>query len=295
MSKIGYADLVLPLTIDAEQQLMVDSATTQLVPGAGSISGRVTGAPGDCPPVITVTDGRSSIRVFANDDGTYQIDGLAEPGAYKLTVNQDGFPSLSRTVMLEEGVPAEDQDLVLAGDAGAITGTVWDAASAALGGVTVTASDGTTEASFVTGDEDGAFTLSGLPTPGTYSVVFELEGYATITKVVELDVGGSSDFEVVMHPISAGSLSAILGTVTDAAGAPLGGVTVIATDGETEFEVTSADADGAYEISDLAPGAYSVTFSLDGYVSQTVLSQLDAGQRLADRGDGRRQRPDADR
>jgi iron complex outermembrane receptor protein len=58
----------------------------------------------------------------------------------------------------------------------------------------------------------------------------------------------------------------ISGTVRDAAGAPVGGARVAATNtiiGTTR--TTTTDANGAYSISELVPGAYNVTASLFGY------------------------------
>ena len=59
---------------------------------------------------------------------------------------------------------------------GSITGTVTTPTGAAVGGVTVTASDGSltvTTATLSLG-QPGTYTLSGLPVPGTYTVTFEV-------------------------------------------------------------------------------------------------------------------------
>ena len=60
---------------------------------------------------------------------------------------------------------------------GALTGTVRDAQGAVLPGVTVTAASGTTAPRSAVSNEQGVYSLSGLPT-GTYSVTFELSGFS---------------------------------------------------------------------------------------------------------------------
>ena len=70
-------------------------------------------------------------------------------------------------------------------------------------------------------------------------------------------------FSIPAYAQSPGRLS---GTVRDAAGAPVAGARVTATNtiiGTTRTAV--ADANGAYSISELTPGAYNVTASLFGY------------------------------
>jgi hypothetical protein len=62
---------------------------------------------------------------------------------------------------------------------------------------------------------------------------------------------------------------AIAGTVRDASGAVLPGVTVEASSPALIEKVRTAttDAQGNYKIVDLRPGAYSVTFTLTGFVT----------------------------
>ena len=61
--------------------------------------------------------------------------------------------------------------------------------------------------------------------------------------------------------------SAIAGTVKDASGAAMPGVTVEAASPVLIEQVRSAvtDAGGGYRITDLRPGIYTVTFTLPGF------------------------------
>jgi hypothetical protein len=66
----------------------------------------------------------------------------------------------------------------MAQQTGALNGTVRDAQGGVLPGVTVTAASGTTAPRTTVSNEQGLYTLSGLPV-GTYSVSFELAGFST--------------------------------------------------------------------------------------------------------------------
>jgi hypothetical protein len=73
-----------------------------------------------------------------------------------------------------------------------------------------------------------------------------------------LDSGSDTDASLV------GDLS---GTVTDSASTPLHGVAVAATPGTAR---TTTDAQGAFSLTDIAVGPYTLTFHLAGYVDQTA-------------------------
>src|SRR5262245_20832241 len=71
----------------------------------------------------------------------------------------------------------------------------------------------------------------------------------------------------VLLPTAAYAQSSITGTVKDASGAVLPGVTVEAASPVLIEKVKSAvtDSTGTYRIVDLRPGTYTVTFSLTGF------------------------------
>ena len=72
---------------------------------------------------------------------------------------------------------------------------------------------------------------------------------------------------LVLLPTTARAQSAIAGTVKDATGAVLPGVTVEASSDVLieKSKTVVTDAQGNYKIVDLRPGAYSMTFSLEGF------------------------------
>ncbi len=123
----------------------------------------------------------------------------------------------------------------------------------------------------------GTYTISGLPTPGVYSLTFSLAGYVSQTLGVTLSSDGrASGVNVVLTP-SAGQIK---GTVTDSAtGTRLAGVTVTITDGVLEQQtITASLPAGGYELAQVPAGTYTVTYSLAGYSNQTDLVVMQAGQ-----------------
>ncbi|HSK09069.1 MAG TPA: carboxypeptidase-like regulatory domain-containing protein, partial [Vicinamibacterales bacterium] len=73
---------------------------------------------------------------------------------------------------------------------------------------------------------------------------------------------------------------AIEGTITDASGAVLPGVTVEARGASGGLFTSTTDARGAYRFPSLAPGSYVVTATLQGFTPGTRTVNLDVGQLL---------------
>jgi hypothetical protein len=78
----------------------------------------------------------------------------------------------------------------LAQQTGAVGGTVRDAQGGVLPGVTVTASGGATAPRSAVSNEQGTYSITGLP-PGTYSVVFELAGFSSQTQEARVSIPSS--------------------------------------------------------------------------------------------------------
>ncbi len=114
---------------------------------------------------------------------------------------------------------------------------------------------------------DGMFVLPDIPSPGQYEMVISKPGFATETRAVVLQPGqGLGDIEITLRPGN----GVITGTVS-APGRPLGGATVIATDGTNRVETVSlTEGDvGSFTLRDLAvPGQYTVTISAPGFSTE---------------------------
>ena len=103
---------------------------------------------------------------------------------------------------------------------------------------------------------------------------------------------------LVLLPATAFAQASITGVVRDTSGAVLPGVTVEAASPEIIEKVRTATTDGSgtYRITELRPGAYTVTFKLPGFntvkregikLTGAFTASVDAEMRLgATRGDG---------
>ncbi len=255
--------------------------TVQLQANAGKIEGTVSdgGKPLGGVNVSASAGGNSfsAITPTAGPVGTFSLTGLPTPATYLLTFTKAGYGTDTEAVDLGPGRAITKLHVALAGGAGTVSGRVFGPNGQPLGGVAVTvggqANPVTTET--LTAGYVGTYTLSGLPTPGTYALTFSRPGYASETVGVALGSRGLARGVDVTLP---GALGQISGRVVNArTGGDLAGVNVVITDGPTTVQTTTTP-EGNYSLAELSAGTYSVTFSLPGYTSETALVQLRPGK-----------------
>src|SRR5688500_3564136 len=85
---------------------------------------------------------------------------------------------------------------------------------------------------------------------------------------------------VTLLPSLAFAQGTLTGTVKDASGGVLPGVTVEATAPNQAVRTVVTDDNGIYRIIDLAPGVYSLTFSLPGFGTVTRPGMTIAGTQV---------------
>ncbi len=129
--------------------------------------------------------------------------------------------------------------------------------------------------------KDGTWKISKVALRRNYEVLFSRAGYNTQSFVVTPPEDGAPvELEVEMQP----GIGVIAGVVRDSSGA-LGGVTLVATDGDLSFATTSStDAGklGEFSFNGLnTPAVYSVTASRAGYGTEVIQFNLAAGQARA--------------
>lgn len=124
---------------------------------------------------------------------------------------------------------------------------------------------------------DGSFTLLDVPSPGTYTMVVEKPGFAPASRQVVLEPG--RPLGGVSVTLQAGN-GIIDGSVSGPNG-PLGGATVVASDGTTEIETVSLTEGnrGSFSLRNLAtPGQYTVKITRDGFAPEARTISLDETQ-----------------
>jgi hypothetical protein len=262
--------------------------TVQLSAAAGSIAGFVVDENGTRIGGVSVRieGGEEPIVITtptAGDIGTFRVDGLITPRTYVLTFSKEGYTSVTEALPLGPGASITNATAQLIGGLGSMEGLVITGDSQPLGGVTVTARRGdfvATTATLTAGDGPsgvGTFAIADLPTPGVYTVTFELEGYVSETVQVEfVGAGLRPGVNATMSPLN----GRILGNVR-VTGIGQGGIDVVLTDGLTERTTkTASDPPGGYGFADVPPGSYTLTFSGTGVVTRRVLVEVLPGQGL---------------
>jgi hypothetical protein len=147
-----------------------------------------------------------------------------------------------------------------------IAGTVFDSSNNKLSGATVqiTAGPGIPYTNQTTGGTGTySFTVSGA---GTFTVQASLANYSTQTFTFAVAAGGTTTQDFILSP----NPGTIQGFVTQG-GTGMGGVLVSSTSGGS---ATSAAGTGAYVISNVPVGTWTVTAALAGYVSTPASASI---------------------
>jgi hypothetical protein len=150
---------------------------------------------------------------------------------------------------------------------GAITGQITDSSTATpVVGATLSYSGGST-----TTDTSGNYTLTNV-SPGSITVTASASGYTSASSTVSVTSGNTATLNFQLNPVPVNTPGTIQGRVTNiSTGGAAGGATVSFSGGST-----TADSNGNYSFSNVAPGTYSLTASHTGYFnvihSVTVVS-----------------------
>ncbi|MDH3755574.1 MAG: carboxypeptidase-like regulatory domain-containing protein, partial [Acidimicrobiia bacterium] len=295
VTKPGFAVERRLITLQAgEARTRVEIVLQQ---GDGVISGQVSdGADPLGGVTVSATDGTNTFQTVSlttpEATGSYVLRELSTPATYTITFTKPGFVSASQTITLAEGQTQEGVDITLRRAAGSISGTVsatpaGSPSAEPRGGVTVTATNG--DDTFVTTTLSigavGTYLFENLPVPSTYTLTFSGDGLISQTRSV-----GVNGEETGIDAVLGAAVGVISGTVssptsspgvTPVVNGPTGGVTVSLTDGVTTLETLVADDPiGRYEIDNVPPGTYSITFARPGSSPVTQLVSISPGEAL---------------
>lgn len=275
----GFDDQAIRVELGGGETEIVNTVNMAAAPG--SLSGSVIGPDGPLGAVtVTLTGNGQTVAVTTPTDGpigTWLFTALPSPATYLITFELDGFGTQTIATDLAAGANQEGVIVQLDEGTGLVSGVVTDVDGNELGGVTVAvtgAAEPLTATTLTTGDV-GRYVLNGLPTPGHYTLTFSLEGYAAVTVGVDLDAGGS---DRGIDAMLLRSTSSIVGTVR-AGGTALAGALVEVSDGkEVRSTVTADDPAGGYRFDSLPAGRYTLTVTIDGFRTRTVLVTVDRGE-----------------
>jgi hypothetical protein len=273
-SKAGYQ--TKRFVVNAVDGSNPDPMKVELSPGAGRLSGTITGPAGGVgSAAITITDGTHPLTTSSNSTdapGTWAIDGLSTPGTYLVTAVKEGLGSESGLVTLSAAGVAT-VDLALLPGVAAITGTVSGynsrGAFGGVGHVSVTATDGDlvrTTSTVTGGSLPGSFVLPQLPTPAAYSVTISAPGYQSQTQQIVIGAGASPAPVNVTLTSDSGTVQGsvvALDAHGNAPGVQAGTAVTLANAAGVAYK-TLTNNDGVFTFNGVAPGSYTVAASRFG-------------------------------
>jgi MFS family permease len=155
-----------------------------------------------------------------------------------------------------------------------IAGRVGDSGGRPVVGATVTLIDhGGQQQGHARSREGGRYALE--VAPGTYVVLVAADGYHPDA------AGVTIASRQLAHDVTLSGTAGLRGVVRDETGAPVGGATVVITDGRGEVvDTTSTGADGEFAVPGLYPALFTVVASAHRHcpVAVTVVVGLDAAE-----------------
>ena len=252
--------------------------TVKLQAGPGSITGMIVDQNG-IPlggVAITATAGSDVISTVTPTSGTdvgkFILAELRTPATYLLQVVLEGYGTQTSTIQVGPGEPRIlTTSIVMSKGTGVVRGSVTDSTGSALGGVSVTASNGAIVGQTISVDNGGFYSLSGLVAPGNYILTFSKAGYTTEVVGVSLSSSlGAATSNVVLQK----SESSITGVILSSTGTAVFGATIVASSGLTSLSTLSTDPSGTFRIDGLSGGWWTVTVSAPLYTNAVVLIQV---------------------
>ncbi|MEI7988263.1 MAG: carboxypeptidase regulatory-like domain-containing protein, partial [Chloroflexota bacterium] len=250
---------------DGEDGLNILDTTTEKV--LHTISGKVVSDQGVALPGVTISAGTGLITVTAAN-GTYSLGGLMSQD-YTITPALSGylFSPSSFTVNLKEDI--KDKNFTASqslGDGYMSSGVVVDANGSPISGVTVTlTADGSSAQavqSAVT-DAKGVFTLKGLASSSTYTIVPQKEGFefSPATRALAPTLGTANQQDTTLNQQFVGKMTGLAGIVKDNKEMPIADVTITSDCSEK----ASSDAEGKYTLTPAKVGSCTLIAIKDGY------------------------------
>lgn len=236
------------------------------------------------PVASAVTDDSGAFTLSNLGGGEYLMK-ITGVGVEPLWYPAGSVPSEGQVIDVEPGEPLTLEPVSVGGIPVEVSGEITADDPADLSGATVAVvAQGVTDANAIVATTevgpDGTFSLDGVPSPGSYTIIVAKPGFAVERRALILSPGEAvGDLELSLQPGN----GLIAGSVADENGQPLGGVTVRAADGSTAIETVSLTEGsvGTFRVRDLpTPAQYTVTLSRDGYLSETRTIALDDAQQI---------------
>ncbi|MFC7370131.1 beta strand repeat-containing protein [Fictibacillus iocasae] len=265
-SAVNFTSATQPVTIVSNQTATQNFA---LSPEPSSISGTVSSSAGGplAGASVRVLDlnGNTIANVTTGSDGSYTLTNLPA-GTFDVRAESSGFPSSTIRLTLTINEDRTGVNFVLqAVPPSTVNGALLDETGTpvANGSIQVLDASGLTVGTAIT-DAFGNFTVLNLPA-GTFSVRGSAAGFVDGFTGITLAQGQTLNNVVVVVtriPVP----GAITGNVINALGGPIAGAQIaVRNQSGTIVQTANTDASGFFNVTNLAPGSYSVTAQADGF------------------------------
>ena len=225
----------------------------------------------------------SAAPTASHDNQTFTAtpaDNLSTSTSYKLqatTTVKDPAGNALAAAYTTNGFTTASTSSSSSSGSGTIKGSVISySGSSALSGVGVSYALSGTTVDNTTTDSSGDFTKSSLAT-GTYTLSYSNSGYVDETQSATLSTDNQTltVAKLKMLSTSCASTGTVSGTITDAVSSDnVSGVAIsirrgLSTTSGTVYNTATTDVNGAYSISNVARGWYTLQTSISGYSAST--------------------------
>ena len=243
--------------------------------------GTTGGSTGKVVPVAPVASSTGKVldkvETTTDEKGRFRVaSGLAAGAFYRVSALRSGVDV--RTVVVSTASETElELALSMTPGRGSMSGRVVDQDGKPIGGATIEATQGVITYRTVTStaDPDGAWTLEGLATPATYLVTVTARGYATQNLTVEVAGGASVGSVDATMQRDLGTIRGRITSQDDGVGAVT--VTLEGPEARETTTLTVGDLVGSFDFPNLAFGTYLMTFTADGWLTQSREVEVASG------------------
>ncbi|MBS0646799.1 MAG: carboxypeptidase regulatory-like domain-containing protein, partial [Verrucomicrobia bacterium] len=231
-----------------------------------NITGQVTDSKTHLPIVgATISAIQNNLTILStttDSGGNYKLGSL-NPGIYTVQVTASHYQKGTSTITTLVGQTLQ-LPFALISNAGSVSGQITDAVTGqAVASATVNLSQNGSLVTSATTDSRGAYTLSGL-VPGSYVLQVSATHYQSGSASVTIVSDQTATANLVLTP-NAGSVS---GQITDAVtGQAVASATINLSQNGSLVTSATTDSRGAYTLSGLVPGVYTLQVSASHYQS----------------------------
>ncbi|MFF2481384.1 carboxypeptidase regulatory-like domain-containing protein [Paenibacillus sp. NPDC058071] len=277
--------LDLHQTLTSQTTVTANTITTlnaTLIPLPSAVQGVISASSGGgaipgAAVIVTNLLGAVVAKTNTNAAGQYTITGIT-PGNYRISFSADGFQQFDQGIKLS-AAQTLDLNISLLSNPGAVTGIVTSTSGTPIAGALVEVLNSRSNLLIsTTTDASGSYLLNNLPPDQNDRLRVSEPGFNTSIISLAVTAGQTKTVNISLSPIT-GQVSGIVTDGTTGAAIPNASIRIANAEGLT-LQTAMTDSAGAYTITSLSPGSYSVFFGASGYALKTIGATVLSGQTI---------------